>query len=73
MLTPETLKALDQALSAVVQEAGDDPKYEGLVHALSAAQDAMPDSHAEKAEDAPDDSFAHAKERFIAANKERQA
>jgi hypothetical protein len=40
MLSPETIKALDDALGAVIEEAGDDPQYADLVDALTAAQHA---------------------------------
>jgi hypothetical protein len=72
MLTPEVLHALDQAITAVIHEAGADPEYQGLVHALSAAQDAMPDSKADEAEDAEHDgpaAFQDAKSKMIAARK----
>jgi hypothetical protein len=72
MLTPEVLHALDQAITAVIHEAGTDPEYEGLVHALTAAQDAMPDSKADQAEDAPEHgaaAFQDAKSKMIAARK----
>jgi hypothetical protein len=73
MLTPETLHALDQALTAVIHEAGHDPEYEGLVHALTAAKDAMPDSPADQAEDAAPEhgaaAFQDAKSKMIAARK----
>jgi hypothetical protein len=45
MLTPETLDALDNALTAVIHEAGHDPKYADLVHALTAAQAALPEDN----------------------------
>lgn len=69
MLTPETLDALKQALSAVIDQAGDDPKYSGLVDALTQAQRALPHEGGHDAEEEPDDSFEHAKERMIAARK----
>lgn len=76
MLTPEVLHALDQAITAVIHEAGADPEYQGLVHALSAAQDAMPDSKADEAEDAAEPApehgpaaFQDAKSKMIAARK----
>lgn len=74
MLTPEVLHALDQAITAVIHEAGSDPQYEGLVHALTAAQDALPDSKADQAEDAETDehgpaAFQNAKAKMIAARK----
>jgi hypothetical protein len=73
MLTPETLDALDQALTAVIHEAGGDPQYEGLVHALTAAKDALPDSGADQAEDAAPEhgaaAFQDAKSKMIAARK----
>lgn len=57
MLSPETIKALDEALGAVIAEAGDDPQYADLVDSLTAAQhaaaqvegsgDAAPDPGAE--------------------------
>lgn len=48
MLTPETLKALDDALSAVVAQAGEDPEYAELVDALTAAQNALPEGEAKE-------------------------
>ena len=42
-LSPETLKALGDALDAVVQEAGDSPEYAQLVNHLTAASGALPE------------------------------
>ena len=39
-LSNETLSALDDALGAVIDEAGDDPKYADLVDSLTAAKEA---------------------------------
>lgn len=69
MLTPETLNALDQALAAVVKEAGDDPQYAELVDHLTAAQGAMPDAGEPKEEGPDPESFEDAKSQMIAARK----
>lgn len=73
MLTPEVLHALDQAITAVIHEAGQDPEYEGLVHALTAAKDALPSPDGAPAPDAAPDhgpaAFQDAKSKMIAARK----
>lgn len=72
MLTPEVLHALDQAITAVIHEAGEDPEYQDLVHALSATQDAMPASDDAPAEEPEHDgpaAFQDAKSKMIAARK----
>lgn len=60
MLSPETLATLEQALNAVIEEAGDDPQLEELVAQLEQARDAIPAGDEgppadEAAEEAPDD------------------
>lgn len=40
-LSPETLDALEQALTAVIDEAGDDPQFADLAAALQDAQHAL--------------------------------
>lgn len=53
-LTPETEKALSDALAAVIDECGDDPAYADLVDALSSAQDALPEKPDAEPEHAPE-------------------
>lgn len=65
-LSPETIDALEQALTAVIEEAGDDPEHAGLVEALSAAQEQLGGGEAEgevMPEDDPE-SFEHAEKKF---------
>lgn len=50
MLTPETLDALNTAVQAVIKEAGHDPRYADLVHALTAVHEAIPAHAADHAE-----------------------
>lgn len=67
-LSPDTLNALETALGAVIDEAGDDPKYADLVSALTDAQQAsaLVESPAEEERDGPEDdhSFATAEKRM---------
>jgi hypothetical protein len=63
MLSPETIKTLDEALTAVVDELGDDPAGAGLKDALTAAQGElghMSGDHGDDAgADAPEDDDPH--------------
>jgi hypothetical protein len=67
-LSPDTLDALESALGAVIDEAGDDPQYAELVSALADAQQASSSIEPAEAEtrDGPDDdsSFATAEQRM---------
>ena len=70
-LSPDTLNALETALGAVIDEAGDDPRYADLVSALTDAQQASAqvESPEEEQRDGPEDdhSFATAEKRMTEA------
>ncbi|HEU4975281.1 MAG TPA: hypothetical protein VFT50_09345 [Baekduia sp.] len=80
MLSPETMQALEEALSAVVEEAGDSPEYADLVASLTSAQDALQQlegadgEKAEGADAASDDySFDVAEKRMADRRKPKAA
>lgn len=55
MLSPETTKALEDALDAVIEECGDAPEYEELTKHLAAAKSALPEGGAKDDEPAEDE------------------
>lgn len=79
-LSPETLSALDEALTAVIDEAGDDPQYAKLVDDLTAARGEIdnaddgdgPDSESDPKDAAQDDEFKAAEAEHVTRRKARK-
>jgi len=45
MLTPENIKGLSEAIDAVIEQCGDEPKYAPLVSSLTEAANALDHLH----------------------------
>jgi hypothetical protein len=74
MLSPETINALEEALDAVITEAGDDEQYADLVEQLSQAREAasqLGEGEAPGKDEAPEAPEAEAEEEARAEDEQR--